>query len=170
MFCTNCGQEIPDDSVFCFSCGAKVDVGGNQTAARELQQSPMAQKKRVSIPIVWLLIIAVLVFGLISYKSKGLVFYWIHGHSEYVQMVKTGYPFAYPDKTYGESFEKFFANPTWAYVKLEDDEPVVQFEGQCMYKEKEVTIVMQFAIDACNSLVCSICNRYVRLDLKKCFR
>lgn len=27
MYCTNCGKEIPDDSVFCIFCGQKVDGG-----------------------------------------------------------------------------------------------------------------------------------------------
>ena len=27
MYCTNCGKEIPDDSVFCTFCGQKVDGG-----------------------------------------------------------------------------------------------------------------------------------------------
>lgn len=36
MFCTNCGSEMPDDSVFCTNCGAKIGElpsTGNQDAA-----------------------------------------------------------------------------------------------------------------------------------------
>ena len=28
MFCSNCGNEIPDDSVFCDKCGTRLDAGG----------------------------------------------------------------------------------------------------------------------------------------------
>ena len=33
MFCFKCGKQIPDESIFCSFCGARVDVGTNGSTA-----------------------------------------------------------------------------------------------------------------------------------------
>ena len=30
MFCPKCGKEIKDDSIYCYSCGTKVETKGKQ--------------------------------------------------------------------------------------------------------------------------------------------
>lgn len=63
MFCLRCGNEIPDESRFCFRCGTSVEIrhtGGAQPAAAAppppaalgAAQTPA---KKVS-PIVWLIV------------------------------------------------------------------------------------------------------------------
>lgn len=81
---------------------------------------------------------------------------------EHVLGVKNGHPSSYPDKTYGEAFEAFFALPTWKYFVgtqegLDDDgdgEPdytndnvdVVEFTGYCTYQDVEVKALLQFVL------------------------
>lgn len=82
---------------------------------------------------------------------------------ENVLMVKNGSPNAYPDKTYGETFDNFFGSPTWKYFVGTQDGPdddgdgepdytkenvdVVEFTGYCMYKDVRVKALIQFELD-----------------------
>ncbi len=77
--------------------------------------------------------------------------------------VKNGHPFEYPDRTYGEAFEDFFAFPTWKYfvgTKEGPDEDgdgkpdyeeknvdIVEFTGYCTYLDTEVKALLQFTLD-----------------------
>lgn len=87
----------------------------------------------------------------------------VQSENENVLAVKNGHPNAYPDKTYGESFEAFFGSPTWKYFKgvkegPDDDEDgkpdytennidVVEFTGYCTYQNVEVKALIQFTLD-----------------------
>ena len=44
MFCTNCGKEIPDDSIFCTFCGQKVDGGAAPADAGSSVMSKLPKK------------------------------------------------------------------------------------------------------------------------------
>lgn len=70
---------------------------------------------------------------------------------EHVQMVKNGYPEMYPDLKYGEVFEAFFSNPTWTYFHAETGEDVVEFTGNCIYRDQEVKARLQFILDMENN-------------------
>ena len=63
MFCPECGKEIPDDSVFCSECGARIDgPEENSAVQRNAGQSTVKQvsgndenisgKKTVNIPVI----------------------------------------------------------------------------------------------------------------------
>ena len=89
----------------------------------------------------------------------------------HVQMVKNGTGFDYPDSTYGEAFEAFFAEPKWKYFQAKDPEndteglegeeiqqesgtesgeelvDIVEFTGYCFYQSVEVETCMQFQLD-----------------------
>ncbi len=47
MFCSKCGQQIPDNSVFCRSCGAQIAQGQTFDAAQQLQNQYMMQKNAI---------------------------------------------------------------------------------------------------------------------------
>lgn len=82
---------------------------------------------------------------------------------EHVRGVKGGIPNAYPDKTYGEAFDSFFAAPTWKYFVgtkegpdedgdgkpdyTEENVDVVEFTGYCTYQDVEVKARIQFTLD-----------------------
>ncbi len=89
----------------------------------------------------------------------------------HVEMVKNGTSFDYPDITYGEAFEAFFAEPRWKYFQAEaskDDQEseeipeetgsenngkpldVVEFTGYCTYQDVEVEACIQFKLDMDN--------------------
>lgn len=66
---------------------------------------------------------------------------------EHVLKVKNGYPENYPDVTFGEAFDNFFAMPTWKYFKAETGEDVVEFTGYCTYQDAEVKARLQFILN-----------------------
>lgn len=65
---------------------------------------------------------------------------------EHVIGVKNGYPEAVPEITYGDAFERFFANPTWKYFESTDGKDVVEFTGRCTYMDQEVKARLQFIL------------------------
>ena len=75
----------------------------------------------------------------------------IQSDEPHVQMVKNGYPQAYPGCTYGEVYDSFFSSPTWTYFEGKDDDgkdvDVVEFTGYCMYQDVEVKARQQFLLD-----------------------
>lgn len=82
---------------------------------------------------------------------------------EHVTGVKEGSPDSYPNKTYGESFDDFFANPTWKYFVgtkdgpdedgdgkpdyTEDNVDIVEFTGYCTYQDVKVKALIQFTLN-----------------------
>lgn len=66
---------------------------------------------------------------------------------EHVLKVKYGYPENYPDVTFGEAFDNFFAMPTWKYFKADTGEDVVEFTGYCTYQDAEVKARLQFILN-----------------------
>lgn len=65
----------------------------------------------------------------------------------YINMVKGGSPELYPDITYGEAFDAFFDDCEWEYFESTDGKNVVEFHGDCLYGDKEVTVAMQFVVN-----------------------
>lgn len=51
MFCRKCGNEIPDDSIFCLKCGTKIEVIENevQKAAGEKEQPVVVEEELIVI-------------------------------------------------------------------------------------------------------------------------
>lgn len=89
MFCTQCGKQIPDDSLFCVHCGKKV-----MSAHRKLEEQKAQAAKPASVPqkpkkkkAVWpwililvLLIIAGLTAGVVLNRERIAAF--LMGDSE----------------------------------------------------------------------------------------
>lgn len=74
------------------------------------------------------------------------------GEDPHVTAVKEGSPYDYPNQTYGEEFEDFFASPSWEYFEgsTEDSDEVsdvVEFTGRCTYQGVEVDVLIQFTLD-----------------------
>ena len=68
--------------------------------------------------------------------------------SDYVSIVKDGNFYDYPDKTVGEAFESFFADPSWEYFESTDGKDIVEFNGKCEYYGEEVKCAIQFEVNS----------------------
>ncbi len=77
----------------------------------------------------------------------------VQAEDEHVLGVKNGTNSNYPDITYAEAFEEFFAYPTWKYFEgSTSKEPevkhdVVEFTGRCLYQDVEVKAQIQFTMN-----------------------
>lgn len=65
---------------------------------------------------------------------------------QYIQMVTGGYRIDDPEFTYGDAFNFFFSSPHWEFFISEDDEKIVEFTGDCTYRDTPVTACIQFVI------------------------
>ena len=64
-----------------------------------------------------------------------------------VLSVKEGSPDQFPNITYEEAFEEYFAQPTWENCgKDEDGNEVVKFTGICTYLESDAIAEVKFKI------------------------
>ena len=66
--------------------------------------------------------------------------------TQYIQMVTGGYRIDDPEFTYGDAFNSFFSSPHWEFFISEDDEKIVEFTGNCTYRDTPVTACIQFVI------------------------
>lgn len=70
----------------------------------------------------------------------------VFGGQKYVRFVKGTCPEAYPDISYGDAFEDFFGDCKWEYFKSEENQDVVEFSGNCMYKDETAEVKAQFLV------------------------
>lgn len=70
--------------------------------------------------------------------------------NKYVLMVKGGYRTDDPSVTYEDAFSAFFGTPRWKYFKSEDGQDVVEFTGDCIYRDVSVKARIQFVVDVEN--------------------
>lgn len=66
--------------------------------------------------------------------------------TQYIQMVTGGYRIDDPEFTYGDAFNSFFSSPHWEFFISEEDEKIVEFTGDCTYRDTPVTACIQFVI------------------------
>ncbi|EXG84517.1 hypothetical protein K413DRAFT_1260 [Clostridium sp. ASBs410] len=65
---------------------------------------------------------------------------------EYMQMVKTGTPNGYEKISYEDAFGMAFKDMKWEYIGENDNNPIVQFNGDLKSAER-ITVCIQFAIN-----------------------
>ena len=66
---------------------------------------------------------------------------------EHITFAKNGSPVDYPDVTYDEAFSAFFSNRSWEYFVSDTGKDVVEFKGDCLYHDTQVTATIQFVLD-----------------------
>ena len=136
--CPSCQKAISENANFCSNCGF------------DFNASPQERISKHSVGII-IVVVAIIIgaFYLVGWRQS------VAKEQEikdlYVEYVKTGSPEAYPDKTYGEAFDMFFANPQWLYFESDKGSDIVQFEGDCEYRDVEVHATIQFVIDIDNN-------------------
>lgn len=67
--------------------------------------------------------------------------------NEYVSEVQNGSPELIPEITYKEAYNYFFGNPQWRGFTADDGDNVVEFSGDCTYKDEPATAYIQFVIN-----------------------
>lgn len=110
----------------------------------------MNRKKFRKLPFI--VILAFLLFCFWGFfqtdpAAEDKVTSFIQQENPYVNMVKGGTNSRFPDLTYEDAFQAFFANPTWTYFASETGEDVVEFTGDCTYQDISVKARLQFILD-----------------------
>ena len=145
MYCPRCGEILCDDARFCNRCGLQLYAG---PSISDGQQYIVVQPRK-SYSWVWAIVIVciVLFFGLWGLFSLGKPILLSYENNRHINFVKNGSPASYPNITYDEAFSNFFANRHWEYFKSDDGYDVVEFTGDCLYRDAEVTVTLQFILD-----------------------
>lgn len=139
MECPRCGELINDRARFCERCGLQL--------VNNKYYTPAPKEKNDGIGLVILIIFLVAAIGIVAYyfyytSDLNTVF-----EDEHITFVKNGSPSLYPDITYDEAFTEFFSDRSWEYFESTDGQDVVEFRGNCMYNDVEVTATIQFILD-----------------------
>lgn len=112
------------------------------------------KKKHIPFTTIWICT-TILLIGLSACGADDAVNQAVNvlqKDDPHIVYVKEGSPTAYPDKTYGEAFETFFASPSWKYFKGSNDGSdetcdIVEFTGYCTYQDVQVQACLQFTLD-----------------------
>lgn len=151
MYCPKCGNEIREDNTFCSNCGLKLENSKEDNSRQvppEIPKGVEPKKKSngAKVGILIAVVAIVIIFAVLFFPKNG-------SNNQYVQMVKGGHPYDYPNVTYEEAFESFFSKPKWMYFEADTGQDIVQFEGGCLYYDKEVDVVVQFELDVKESTI-----------------
>lgn len=137
--CPRCGEPLGSNERFCHRCGLSL-VGGQPT-----EDNP--KKTSSSHPLLAILLVLCILGGAYYVFFKTPVASVIGTEDEHITFVKNGSPVDYPDVTYDEAFSAFFSNRSWEYFVSDTGKDVVEFKGDCLYHDTQVTATIQFVLD-----------------------
>ena len=86
------------------------------------------------------LILIAVIISLISVLFTGC------GDDKYVQTVKNGSLDMAKGVPIGKAFDQFFSNEKWESFVSDDNERIVEFNGECRWNNKPATCCVQFKI------------------------
>jgi len=143
MYCENCGSEMKVTDKFCEKCGNKnlkseivkpnAEIN-NETTTPEKHKKPFSFKK-LTIPGV----VAIILF---------VVFAFISGNEDnkYISIIKDASPIRYPEATYGEGFDNYFANAEWTTFTTDDKRQIVEFNGKSEFEGSDINVCIQYDV------------------------
>jgi ribosomal protein S27AE len=141
--CPRCGELLDYYERFCHRCGLSMVNGYSEEAPEEERHSSF---RPILIILIVLGIVGVtcyLIFNTPLGSKVGV-------EDEHVTFVKNGSPISYPDITYDEAFSAFFSDTSWEYFVSDKGLDVVEFNGDCLYYDSEITVTIQFVLDMKN--------------------
>ncbi len=139
MVCPRCGETITDTARYCERCGYPL---GDNIILKAPTKSEGSKGG-----VFFLIIVLAILIGFVFFYFKGYSNIDIPFEDEHVTFVKNGSPTSYPDITYDEAFSNFFSNRSWKYFESTDGKDVVEFNGDCLYSDVEVTATIQFVLN-----------------------
>ncbi len=63
-------------------------------------------------------------------------------------IIRNGHFHDYPNIKIDDAYNAFFSSPKWKYFKSDDGTEVVEFSGQCQYRNADVNVRQQFILHA----------------------
>ena len=138
--CPRCGEALNDNERFCHRCGLSLVEGYSESEPEKKKNSALSF-------LVGLFIICGLLVAAYYVIFQTPIASVINVVDEHITFVKNGTPELYPDITYDEAFSSFFSNRSWSYFVSDTGKDVVEFKGDCMYHDTQVTATIQFVLD-----------------------
>ncbi|MBQ3151351.1 MAG: zinc-ribbon domain-containing protein [Clostridia bacterium] len=143
MNCQKCGKEVSSTTKFCDACGAEVTSSDGKKKRVKFKDLPKKQKiTRIVVGCVFLILAAVLIFG----DALGAVSRVGDESNAYIDVVKEGALYDYPDQAIGKAFEDFFSDPEWKSFMSDDERIIVEFNGGCTFDGEPVDCCIQFEV------------------------
>jgi hypothetical protein len=144
MICKNCGSQLSEGTKFCESCGTPAE--SNFTAEEQFSQ-PMQgavvdtavpkkkSKKKFIIIGVIVAVVLILIIAIAGSSSEP-------DDSAYIDVVKTGVPYAYPDQTWGDALEDLCGSSgDWkSFIGSSDGGRYVEFNGTTTRTDEKICI------------------------------
>ena len=158
--CPRCGEALNDNERFCHRCGLSLVEGYSESEPEKKKHSAISF-------LVGLFIICCLLVGAYYVIFQTPIASVINPEDEHITFVKNGTPELYPDITYDEAFSKFFSNRSWSYFVSDTGKDVVQFEGDCMYHDTQVTATIQFVLNMEEGCVGCASQRHLAWSRKR---
>lgn len=153
MICKKCGNNIPEGNKFCEKCGAVIGedaqyINVTQNASNTVSQNgfePVPKKKskkKIVLIVIAVIILLIILIAALSEEESNDTVYEGDGDTEYIDVVKTGMPYAYPDQTWGEELEVLCGNSgKWrTFIAADDDRRCVEFNGTTTDTDEKIRI------------------------------
>ncbi len=146
MYCPRCGEQVKDNSNYCPCCGLQL-INYAPVYSSQPKAKSSSIFKTILIVLASLVSLCAIIYGIfylyLSVSDDTL----IGVEDSHITFVKNGTPTAYPNITYDEAFSNFFSNRQWEYFVSTDGKDVVEFHGNCLYRDVEVEACIQFVLD-----------------------
>ncbi len=134
--CPRCREQLDEEINYCPKCGYQI------ASINCVNVEPTKKKKTTKgWGIALAIVLLICLFHYFIGDDSPVI------EDRHITFVKNGSPSAYPDITYGEAFDSFFSNADWRYFESTDGEDVVEFTGDCIYRDAGVTARIQFILD-----------------------
>ena len=102
MICKNCGNDIPNNSMFCLLCGSPVEIVGAQMTSQESFDNKTdnssndginnksSSDKRINKKVLRLIIITILVFSVIALGTYACLHFFKNSVDKYLSLIENG--------------------------------------------------------------------------------
>lgn len=153
MICKNCGNNIPEGSKFCEKCGSPAGEGVQYAGSVQNVQYTVPQngaaavpkkksKKKIALIAAAVVILLIVIIAVVSGDENNDSVYVGDGDTEYIDVVKTGMPYAYPDQTWGEELDILCGDSgKWStFIGADDDLRYVEFNGTVSETDEKLCI------------------------------
>lgn len=169
VHCPNCKKQIGVNADICHYCGFSMKEYRNKLFEEERNRKIGRVKKietkendphitqysrKVKNPVIATRLSPMMstISAIAALAVCVALLAWINSFGfSLIRAVKGGHPYAYPNITYEEAFNDFFANPHWENASNGRNK-IVRFTGECGYKDdKTASVILNFEINDDNT-------------------
>lgn len=145
--CPRCGEVLQNDERYCHRCGLNLSSEYTETVKTKPQPKERSFADKVANATFWFVVIVACVIVGFKYYYASRGYNDVGADDEYVTTIINSYPVLYPDTTYGKALTNFFSDRSWEHYYDDDKRDIVEFNGTCLYENKETRCTLIFVFD-----------------------